>query len=75
MVATAGNAVGLRRAVLAILDNAIAHTPASGTVTVSVRRQGQLALAREVVTRHGGRLTVETTSERGSTFRVWLPRA
>lgn len=114
-VTTAGNAVGLRRAVLAILDNAIAHTPASGTVTLSVQRQGQqaviditdtgsgiapteigqvfdrfhsgsqkanrrsyglgLALAREVVTRHGGRLTVETTSERGSTFRVWLPRA
>jgi len=113
-VTTNGNAVGLRRAVLAILDNAIEHTPSSGTVTVSVGRQGRqavidvsdtgpgiaaaeidrvfdrfhsgyqkasrrsyglgLALAREVVTRNGGRLTVETTSQRGTTFRVWLPR-
>jgi signal transduction histidine kinase len=113
-VTTNGNAVGLRRAVLAILDNAIEHTPTSGTVTVSVGHQGRqavidisdtgsgiapaeidrvfdrfhsghqkagrrsyglgLALAREVVTRHGGRLTVENTSERGTTFRVWLPR-
>ena len=40
-VTTTGNAVGLRRAVLAILDNAIAHTPPSGTVTVSVRRRGR----------------------------------
>jgi len=113
-VTTNGNAVGLRRAVLAILDNAIEHTPSSGTVTVSVGRKGRqavidvsdtgpgiapaeidrvfdrfhsgyqkasrrsyglgLALAREVVTRNGGRLTVETTSQRGTTFRVWLPR-
>lgn len=113
-VTTNGNAVGLRRAVLAILDNAIEHTPSSGTVTMSVGRQGRqavidvsdtgpgiapaeiervfdrfhsgyqkasrrsyglgLALAREVVTRNGGRLTVETTSQQGTTFRVWLPR-
>ena len=113
-VTTTGNAVGLRRAVLAILDNAISHTPPSGTVTISVRHHGAsscidvtdtgsgiapsevdrvfdrfhsgsqkagrrsyglgLALAREGVTRHGGRLTVETTSEHGTTFRVWLPR-
>jgi len=43
-VMTTGNAVGLRRAVLAILDNAIAHTPPSGTVTLSVRRQGREAV-------------------------------
>jgi len=43
-VTTTGNAVGLRRAVLAILDNAIAHTPPAGTVTVSVRRQGRDAV-------------------------------
>ena len=113
-VTTTGNAVGLRRAVLAILDNAIAHTPPSGTVTVAVGRHGRqavidvtdtgsgiapgeidrvfdrfhsghqkasrrsyglgLALAREVVTRHGGRLTIENTSASGTTFRVWLPR-
>jgi signal transduction histidine kinase len=114
-VTTTGNAVGIRRAVLAILDNAIAHTPPSGTVTVSVRRQGRdavidvtdtgsgiaaaevdrvfdrfhsshhkasrrsyglgLALAREVVARQGGRIAVESTSDSGTTFRVWLPRA
>ncbi len=114
-VTTYGNAVGLRRAVLAILDNAIEHTPSSGTVTVSVGREGRqavidisdtgpgiapaeidrvfdrfhsghqkasrrsyglgLALAREVVTQHEGRLTVESTSERGTTFRVCLPPA
>jgi len=34
-----------------------------------------LALAREVVIRHGGRLSVEATSGSGTTFRVWLPRA
>ena len=113
-VNTHGNAVGLRRAVLAILDNAIEHTPRSGTVTLSLGHQGRnavidvsdtgsgiapdeiervfdrfhsghqkasrrsyglgLALAREVVTRHGGRVTVEATSDRGTTFRVWLPR-
>jgi two-component system, OmpR family, sensor kinase len=44
LVSTTGNAVGLRRAVLAILDNAIAHTPSSGTVTVSVLRQGRDAV-------------------------------
>jgi len=114
-VTTTGNAVGLRRAVLAILDNAIAHTPPSGTVTVSVRRRGRdadidvadtgggiaaaevervfdrfhsshhkasrrnyglgLALAREVVARQGGKIAVQSTSERGTTFRVSLPNA
>ena len=113
-VTTNGNAIGLRRAVLAILDNAIEHTPSSGTVTVTVGQRGRqavidisdtgsgiapseidrvfdrfhsghqkagrrsyglgLALAREVVTQHGGRLTVEATTKRGTTFRVWLPR-
>lgn len=112
-VTTTGNAVGLRRAVLAILDNAIAHTPPSGTVTVSVRRQGRdavievsdtgsgidaaevdrvfdrfhsshhaasrrsyglgLALAREVVTRQGGRIAIASTSDSGTTFRISLP--
>jgi len=114
-VTTTGNAVGLRRAVLAILDNAIAHTPPSGTVTMSVRRERKralievsdtgsgiasteidrvfdrfhsghqnasrrsyglgLALAREVITRHGGRVTVTSTSPNGTTVRVSLPHA
>ncbi|MEP7368378.1 MAG: HAMP domain-containing sensor histidine kinase [Dermatophilaceae bacterium] len=112
-VTISGNAVGLRRAVLAILDNAIEHTPPSGTVTISVGHQAKvavidiadtgpgiapteidrvfdrfhsghhnasrrsyglgLALAREVITGHHGKLTVETTSQLGTTFRVWLP--
>ena len=112
-VTTTGNAVGLRRAVLAILDNAIAHTPPSGKVTLSVRRQGRdavievsdtgsgiaaaevdrvfdrfhsshhkasrrsyglgLALAREVVTRQGGRIVIASTSGSGTTFRITLP--
>ncbi|MHB8187548.1 MAG: sensor histidine kinase [Dermatophilaceae bacterium] len=114
-VTTTGNAVGLRRAVLAILDNAIAHTPPSGTVTLSVQREGRdavidvtdtgsgiaveevdrvfdrfhsshhkasrrsyglgLALAREVVSRQGGRIAVQSTSGSGTTFRVSLPHA
>jgi signal transduction histidine kinase len=44
LVTTSGSAAGLRRAILAILDNAIAHTPPSGTVTVSVLRQGREAV-------------------------------
>jgi len=112
-VRTTGNAVGLRRAVLAIVDNAIDHTPPSGQVTVSVRRRGRqaviqvtdtgdgiaaaeigrvfdrfhsshqkasrrsyglgLSLARAVVTRHGGRISVESTLDVGTTFRVCLP--
>jgi signal transduction histidine kinase len=38
-----GAAVALRRAVLALVDNAIDHTPPGGTVTVTVqRRRGQV---------------------------------
>lgn len=32
-----------------------------------------LALARDVVTRHGGRLTVAGAGERGARFELWLP--
>jgi signal transduction histidine kinase len=112
-VRTHGNDVALRRAVLALVDNAIEHTPPGGTVglTASTRagsavlevrdtgtgispgeahrifdrfRSGSqkanrrsyglgLALARDVVTRHGGRLTLEHTSAHGTCFRVELP--
>jgi signal transduction histidine kinase len=112
-VMTTGNAVGLRRAVLAILDNAIEHTPDSGKVTLSVRSKGRyvllqvtdtgpgipaseidrvfdrfhsshqkasrrsyglgLSLARAVVTRHRGKITVESAVNGGTTFRVFLP--
>ncbi|MBT2428770.1 histidine kinase [Streptomyces sp. CB00316] len=34
-----------------------------------------LAIARDVVTRHGGTLTVHRAPEGGAAFRLWLPRA
>ena len=36
-----GNEPALRRAVLALVDNAIDHTPSGGTVTIRVRREGR----------------------------------
>ncbi|RSX54077.1 two-component system sensor histidine kinase [Bifidobacterium goeldii] len=109
-----GNAVGLSRCVVAVLDNAIAHAPADSEVTVSLgflhhgnaaairvtdhgegigddperlfRRfardddgtahQGYglgLALARDVATRYGGTLDVESTSPAGTTMLITLP--
>lgn len=32
-----------------------------------------LAIARDVATRHGGRLTVAGAGERGARFELWLP--
>lgn len=32
-----------------------------------------LAICREIVERHGGRIDVESSSEQGTLFRVWLP--
>jgi signal transduction histidine kinase len=34
-----------------------------------------LAIAREIAQLHGGRITVESKMEEGSTFTVWLPLA
>ena len=110
---TYGNDVALRRAVLALVDNAIEHTPPRagcasrwrpriGVATIEVCDTGTgiapgeahrvfdrfrsgsqkanrrsyglgLALARDVVTRHGGRLGLMRTSSRGTCFRVELP--
>jgi signal transduction histidine kinase len=112
-VRTHGNDVALRRAVLALVDNAIEHTPPEGLVRLTVDRRPEavavrvcdtgtgiapgeaarifdrfrsgsqkanrrsyglgLALARDVVNRHGGRLTLERTSVRGTCFLVELP--
>ncbi|NEG54548.1 sensor histidine kinase [Bifidobacterium platyrrhinorum] len=108
-----GNAIGLSRCLVAVLDNAIAHSPDGAQVAVSVgylhggravvrvtdhgagigddperlfRRfardddgtahQGYglgLSLARDVATRYGGTLDVESTSPAGTTMRLTLP--
>ncbi|KFI53817.1 sensor histidine kinase [Bifidobacterium biavatii] len=109
-----GNAVGLSRCVVAVLDNAIAHAPDGSDVLVSLgylhhgnaaairitdhgdgigddperlfRRfardddgtahQGYglgLALARDVASRYGGTLDVESTSATGTTMLITLP--
>jgi signal transduction histidine kinase len=46
-----GVATSLRRAVLALVDNAISHSPEGGTVEVTVQPEGDWAYAR--VTDHG----------------------
>lgn len=112
--AVTGHPAALRRAVAALVDNALAHTPDGGTITVRVapgaadtarlevedggsgvdpadldrlvqpftrgaddhRRFGLgLALVRDVVTAHGGRLTVSSPPGRGACFSVELPTA
>jgi two-component system, OmpR family, sensor kinase len=112
-VRTHGNDVALRRAVLALVDNAIEHTrpgglvrltleAKSGLATIEVCDTGTgippgevyrvfdrfrsasqkanrrsyglgLALARDVISRHGGRLVLIRTSSRGTSFKVELP--
>jgi signal transduction histidine kinase len=32
-----------------------------------------LAISKEIVERHGGRMTVESQADMGATFAVWLP--
>jgi signal transduction histidine kinase len=113
----AGTASALRRVIAGLLDNALAHTPAGGEVTVTLdalgadtvrltvrddgtgfdpreaeriferfarasggqdggRRFGLgLALAREVVEAHRGRITAEGKLGEGALFTVELPAA
>jgi signal transduction histidine kinase len=105
--------IGLRRALVVLIDNAIAHSPEGGTVDVVAgvdrgravvrvtdagggitgidvdqvferfshgpdtgRRRGfgiGLSLVRDLAGRHGGRVVVDSTSERGTTMRLELP--
>ena len=103
----------LRRALIVLVDNAIAHSPGGGEVVVTAvvergraivrvrdagggvvgiapdrvferfahgpetgRRRGfgiGLSLVRDLAVRSGGRVAVESTSERGTTMRLELP--
>jgi two-component system, OmpR family, sensor kinase len=103
----------LRRALVVLIDNALAHSPEGGTVRVSAevergravvrvrdegpgitgidvdqiferfshgpdegRRRGfgiGLALVRDLAVRHGGRVSVESTSGDGTAMRLELP--
>ena len=112
-----GNATGLSRCLVAVLDNAVAHSPCGGTVDVVVstgrtRRRAAtaevrvcdrgdgiggdperlfrrfardddgtahqgyglgLALARDVASRYGGTIGVESSSPHGTTMLITLP--
>ncbi len=112
-------AVQLRRALAAVVDNAIGHTPPGDDVEIRIRVEGRaaevrvldhgpgiagiapervferfahgtppasgdptrsshgigLALAHDVVTRHGGSIDVERTGPEGTVFRLRLPVA
>jgi len=116
-VVVAGDPSWLERLILNLVDNAIKFTPAGGSITVSVSRNGEsarlavqdtgigiapelmpriferffradparssgvegvglgLSLAKWIVDRHHGRIEVDSTHEKGSTFTIFLPLA
>ena len=45
-------------------DNAKSHASGTGL---------GLAITKRIIELHGGRITVESQYQQGSTFRVWLP--
>ncbi len=110
-----GDPTYMRRVLDNLIGNAVKFTPAGGTITVSLRRDGEtvalavsdtgigipvdklerifdrfyqvdgsarrrhggvglgLALVREIVEAYGGRVTVESEVDRGSTFTAHIP--
>ena len=112
-----GDGHQLSQALFNLVDNAIKYTPETGSITLSVHRNGHwveasvsdtgigipqeevsrifdrfyrvdkarsrakggtglgLAIVKAVAEAHGGRVTVESTPGKGSTFTLWLPVA
>ena len=113
-----GSEAALRRALAALVDNALGHQNAGGTVHVDVRQDGEqivvaviddgvgidevtmatlfnrfsrgtahtnlggrqsygigLALVREIVESHGGKIAVSSAPGQGATFTIALPAA
>ncbi len=109
----AAESAALVRALVALMDNAVRHSPVAGTVRLTARRAGRhaelrvidegagirgidvdrvferfvraddgatrtgfglgLALVRDIASRFGGTVSVETTSAAGTTFLLVLP--
>jgi hypothetical protein len=64
------------RVLTALVDNAIQHTPAGGTVAVTVRPVGHEVRLRvnDIADRYGGRLEADSRPGHGATCTLMLPR-
>lgn len=86
VLATAARQDGALWSTLAVTDTGLGVPPEEqprlferffrGSSSRAVRAPGTglgLAICREILDRHGGRITLESEVGRGSTFTVWLP--